>query len=339
MKNIIRCICMMAIVALSVTSCKKEDQKTTKPTTAIFTITAQDLVDGNVNENRAYFDPTSLKIMFDQGDMVMIFNIDEEVPTNSQCAQYAAVQDGNCVTLQNCGFGEVAENVRNAYYAFYPSGPGHIQCEFYQGENKARFYVSPTQKYRPDRVPLEAMYMAAKVDNVEHLSQFQTMNSETAFHFRNICGVYDMMLFDPNGPTVVKEIKITDNSFNLSGWVEVILPEVDPVEMQSLFNNYDPNDPSYMQSLSQYIDRVGFNVTEQGNTLTLTMPEEGVQIGTTQATCTHFYMVLRPLALTNGYTIDIKFADGSIKTIDLSDRNHQVAPNVIKHYGFNLANY
>jgi hypothetical protein len=328
---------MMAIVALAFTSCKKEVQKTTKPTTAIFTITAQDLVDGNVNENRAYFDPTSLKIMFDQGDMVMIFNIDEEVPTNSQCAQYAAVQDGNCVTLQNCGFGEVAENVRNAYYAFYPSGPGHIQCEFYQGENKARFYVSPTQKYRPNRVPLEAMYMAAKVDNVEHLAQTET--PETAFFFRNICGVYDMMLFDPNGPTVIKEIKITDNSFNLSGWVEVILPEVDPVEMQSLFNNYDPSDPSYMQSLSQYIDRVGFNVTEQGNTLTLTMPEEGVQIGTTQATCTHFYMVLRPLALTYGYTIDIKFADGSTKTIDLSDRNHQVAPNVIKHYGFNLANY
>lgn len=181
--------------------------------------------------------------------------------------------------------------------------------------------------------------MVAKVDNVEHLSQFQTMNSETACHFRNICGVYDMMLFDPNGPTVVKEIKITDNSFNLSGWVEVILPEVDPIEMQSLFNNYDPSDPSYMQSLSQYIDRVGFNVTEQGNTLTLTMPEEGVQIGTTQASATHFYMVLRPLALTNGYTIDIKFADGSTKTIDLSDRNHQVAPNVIKHYGFNLAIY
>ena len=337
MKNVIRCICMMAIVALAFTSCKKEVQKTTKPTTAIFTITAQDLVDGNVNENRAYFDPTSLKIMFDQGDMVMIFNIDEEVPTNSQCAQYAAVQDGNCVTLQNCGFGEVAENVRNAYYAFYPSGPGHIQCEFYQGENKARFYVSPTQKYRPNRVPLEAMYMAAKVDNVEHLAQ--TENPETCFWFRNICGIYDMMLFDPNGPTVVKEIKITDNSFDLSGWVELIIPEVDPVEMQSLFNNYDPNNTAYMQSLAQYLNRLGYNVTEKGNTLTLTMPEEGVQIGTTQATCTHFYMVLRPLALTYGYTIDIKFADGSTKTIDLSDRNHQVAPNVIKHYGFNLANY
>lgn len=331
MKRVIRCFCMIALVALAFTSCKKQEQKSN------VMIVTQQLVDENVDENRAYYDPTSLKIMFEEGDVVMIFNIDNEVPTHSHCAQYEAIQEGNFVTMQNCGTGEVAEDILDAYYAFYPGGRDNIRTEMAGGENKSMFYVAPTQEYRPDRVPLEAMYMAAKVDNVAHLHE--TENPETAFYFRNICGVYDMMLFDPNGPTVVKEIKITDNSFDLSGWVELIIPEVDPVEMQSLFNNYDPNNTAYMQSLAQYLNRVGYNVTEQGNTLTLTMPEEGVQIGTTQATCTHFYMVLRPLALTHGYTIDITFADGSTKTIDRSDRNHQVAPNVIKHYGFNLANF
>lgn len=331
MKRVIRCFCMIALVALAFTSCKKQEQKSN------VMIVTQQLVDENVDENRAYFDPTSLKIMFEEGDVVMIFNIDNEVPTHSHCAQYEAIQEGNYVTMQNCGTGEVAEDILDAYYAFYPGGRDNIRTEMAGGENKSMFYVAPTQEYRPDRVPLEAMYMAAKVDNVAHLHE--TENPETAFYFRNICGVYDMMLFDPNGPTVVKEIKITDNSFDLSGWVELIIPEVDPVEMQSLFNNYDPNNTAYMQSLAQYLNRVGYNVTEQGNTLTLTMPEEGVQIGTTQATCTHFYMVLRPLALTHGYTIDIKFADGSTKTIDRSDRNHQVAPNVVKHYGYNLANF
>lgn len=331
MKRVIRCFCMIALVALAFTSCKKQEQKSN------VMIVTQQLVDENVDENRAYFDPTSLKIMFEEGDVVMIFNIDNEVPTHSHCAQYEAIQEGNYVTMQNCGTGEVAEDILDAYYAFYPGGRDNIRTEMAGGENKSMFYVAPTQEYRPDRVPLEAMYMAAKVDNVAHLHE--TENPETAFYFRNICGVYDMMLFDPNGPTVVKEIKITDNSFDLSGWVELIIPEVDPVEMQSLFNNYDPNNTAYMQSLAQYLNRVGYNVTEQGNTLTLTMPEEGVQIGTTQATCTHFYMVLRPLALTHGYTIDITFADGSTKTIDRSDRNHQVAPNVVKHYGYNLANF
>lgn len=331
MKKVIRCICMLAIVAFAFTSCKKNEQKST------VMVMTQELVDENVDENRAYLLPVTNQIMFERGDVVMIYNIDEEVPTHSHCAQYEAVQSGNFVTMQNCGTGEVAEDILDAYYAFYPGGRDNIRTEMAGGENKCQFYVAPTQEYRPNRVPLEAMYMAAKVDNVAHLHE--TENPETAFYFRNICGIYDMMMFDPNGPTVVKEIKITDNSFNLSGWVELIIPEVDPVEMQSLFNNYDPNNTAYMQSLAQYLNRVGYNVTEKGNTLTLTMPEEGVQIGTTQSTCTHFYMVLRPLALTNGYTIDIEFADGSTKTIDLSDRNHQVAPNVIKHYGFNLANF
>lgn len=331
MKRVIRCFCMIALVALAFTSCKKQEQK------SAVLIMPQQLIDENVNEDRAYFD-ASLKIRFEQGDVVMIFNIDNDVPTHSHCAQYEAVQmEGNYVYFQNCGTGEVAEDILDAYYAFYPGGRDNIQTEMAQGENKSKFYVAPTQEYRPDRVALDAMYMAAKVDNVEHLAQ--TENPETAFQFQNICGVYDMMLFDPNGPTVVKEIKITDNNFDLSGWVELILPEVDPVEMQNLFRNYDPNNTAYMQSLAQYLNRVGYNVTEKGNTLTLTMPEEGVQIGTTQATCTHFYMVLRPLALTHGYTIDITFADGSTKTIDRSDRNHQVVPNVVKHYGFNLANY
>lgn len=331
MKRVIRCFCMIALVALAFTSCKKQEQK------SALTIKTQELVEENVDENRAYYAPGNLKVMFEEGDVVMIFNIDNEVPTHSHCAQYAAVQEGNYVRFENCGTGEVAEDILDAYYAFYPGGANNIHTEMAGGENKCQFYVAPTQEYRADRVPLGAMYMAAKVDNVEHLAQTET--PETAFFFRNICGVYDMMMFDPNGPTVVKEIKITDNSFDLSGWIELIIPEVDPVEMQSLFNNYDPNNTAYMQSLAQYLNRVGYNVTEKGNTLTLTMPEEGVQIGTTQATCTHFYMVLRPLALTHGYTIDITFADGSTKTIDMSDRNHQVAPNVIKHYGFNLANY
>ena len=327
MKKVIRCICMVAIVALAFTSCKKNEEKSS------VMIMTQDLVEENVDENRAYMTPGNLKIMFEEGDVVMVYNIDEEVPTHSHCAQYAAVQEGNFVSFENMGTGEVAEDILDAYYAFYPGGREHIQTELSQGQNKSKFYVAPTQEYRPDRVPLDAMYMAAKVDNVEHLSE--TENPESAFFFRNICGVYDMMLYDPNGPTVVKEIKITDNSFNLSGWVELIIPEVDPVEMQSLFNNYDPSNPTYMARLNEYKNRVGYNVTEKGHTLTLTMPEEGVQIGTTQATATHFNMILRPLACSNGYTITVTLADGSVRTREVST-NHVVSPNGVKHHGFNL---
>ena len=321
---------MVAIVALAFTSCKKNEEKSS------VMIKTQELVDENVDENRAYMAPGNNKIIFERGDVVMVFNIDEEVPTHSHCAQYEAVQEGNFVTMQNCGTGEVAEDILDAYYAFYPGGREHIQTEMAQGENKSKFLVAPTQEYRPNRVPAEAMYMAAKVDDVEHLSE--TENPEHAFFFRNICGVYDLLLYDADGPSV-KEISITDHALDLSGWVELIIPEVDPVEMQSLFNNYDPNNATYMQNLAQYLNRVGYNVTEKGNTITLTMPEEGVQIGTTQGDATRFYMILRPLACFNPYTITVTLADGTVKTKEVSNPNHVIRPNGIKHIGFNLGNW
>lgn len=330
MKRVIRCICMVALVALAFTSCKKNEEKSS------VMIMTQELVDEYVDEDRAYFTPGNLRIMFEEGDVVMIFNIDEEVPTHSHCAQYAAEQTGNFVKFNNMGTGEVAEDILDAYYAFYPGGREHIQTEMAQGENKSKFLVAPVQEYRPDMVPLGAMYMAAKVDDVEHLSQ--TNDPENAFFFRNICGVYDLMLYDADGPSV-KEISITDHALDLSGWVELIIPEVDPVEMQSLFNNYDPNNATYMQNLAQYLNRVGYNVTEKGNTITLTMPEEGVQIGTTQGDATHFYMILRPLACFNDYTITVTLADGSVRTKEVSNPNHVVAPNGIKHHGFNFGNW
>jgi hypothetical protein len=178
--------------------------------------------------------------------------------------------------------------------------------------------------------------MAAKVDNVEHLTQ--TASPENAFYFRNICGVYDLILFDADAPKV-KEISITDHVLDLSGWVELIIPEVDPDEMTALFNNYDPNNASYMQTLAQYLNRVGYNVTEKGNTITLTMPEEGVQIGATQADATHFNIVLRPLACLNDYTITVTLEDGTVKTKEVSNPNHVVAPNTVKHIGYNLGNW
>ena len=329
MKRVIRCICMVAIVALAFTSCKKNEQKST------VMIMTQELVD-EVDENRAYMTPGTNQIIFERGDVVMIFNIDEEVPTHSHCAQYEAVQSGNFVTMQNCGTGEVAEDILDAYYAFYPGGREHVYTELSQGQNKSKFFVAPTQEYRPNRVPAEAMYMAAKVDDVEHLSE--TENPEHAFFFRNICGVYDMMLYDPNGVSV-KEITITDHNLHLSGWVELIVPEVDPVEMKALFNNYDPSNPTYLNRLNEYINRVGYNVTEAGYSVTLTMPEDGVQIGTTQGDATHFYMILRPLACFNGYTITVTLADGTVKTKEVSNPNHIVSPNVISHHGFNLGNW
>ena len=323
-------MCMVALVALAFTSCKKNEEKSS------VMIMTQQLVDEYVDEDRAYFTPNNLRIIFEGGDVVMVYNIDNEVPTHSHCAQYAAVQSGNFVRFENMGTGEVAEDILDAYYAFYPGGASYIQTEMAQGQNKSKFYVRPSYLYRADMVPMNSMYMAAKVDDVEHLSE--TEDPEHAFFFRNICGVYDLLLFDPAGRSV-SQIQIYDDTFDLSGWVELIIPEVDPIEMQSLFNNYDPNNATYMQSLAQYLNRVGYNVTQKSDHITLNMPDGGVQLGTTQGDATHFYMVLRPLACSNGYHIVVTLTDGTVLDKHVVNPNHIVAPNGIKHIGFNIANW
>ena len=171
--------------------------------------------------------------------------------------------------------------------------------------------------------------MFAKVDNVAQLG-------DADFDFMNIFGVLQLQLFDPNGPTVIKKIEITDNTFALTGQVEVNIPAFgnNYDEFISAVDNYNSNPNQW----NAWKNSVGLNMTNQGNTITLNLPEEGVQIGSTQATSTSFEIVLRPLALSQGCSIKLTFADGYSKTIDLV-HNYMIKPNFVRPLGFNLANY
>ena len=128
-------------------------------------------------------------------------------------------------------------------------------------------------------------------------------------------------------------------AFELSGLVELIIPEVDPVEMMALFNNFDMNNPSYVARLQAYKTRVGYNVTDEtiynpvdgttthyvkGNTMTLNIPG-GVQVGS---------------SINNAPQIVFTFDDETTKTVDL---NHYhglcIKPNTVHVQGLNMDNY
>ena len=327
MKKVIRCLCMIALVALTVTSCKKNETKTT------FTARTQKLVyEGETN--RAFIGDDEY-VHFETGDVCMVYNINNTNPSRSHCATYEALETGSVVTFQNCGLGEIAGEKMDAFYAYYPGGYGKMWTELGQGENKTKFTIDPEQDYRKDATsgqlltPLHDFPMFAKVDNVAQLG-------DADFDFMNIFGVLQLQLFDPNGPTVVKKIEITDNTFALTGQVEVNIPAFgnNYDEFISAVDNYNSNPNQW----NAWKNSVGLNMTNQGNTITLNLPEEGVQIGTTQATSTSFEIVLRPLALSQGCSIKLTFADGSYKTIDLV-HNYMIKPNFVRPLGFNLANY
>jgi uncharacterized lipoprotein YehR (DUF1307 family) len=323
MKKVLKCMAVMALVALAFTSCKKKEE-----TKSYFTASTENLIiDSDEEEDRAYIDEND-KIHFEIGDMCMLYNINEEVPTESHAALYEAVQQGNLVRFEQSGYGEIGEDMMDGYYAFYPGGPDHTYTDM--AHNRCRFYVDTVQEYREGKFSLQDMYMASKSDQGTHLS-------EAHFMFRNVCGLVELKPYEAAQRTVTK-IQIEDIHHNITGWVNLIVPEVDMDEMLSYFNNYNPNNESYMQSLAQYLNRLGYQLTEPGKIVTLNVPG-GVQLGNSKNNTPIFRIVLRPLAMYDGFKIHFTFSNGETKTCDLSTRSVYIQPNHIKPLSLNMDKY
>ena len=331
---------MVALVALAFTSCKKNEE------TQKSSFYASGVAFNYENaEDRAYFDAHNFH--FQRGDVCMVFNIDETTPTNSHAALYGAIEDGTQnVHFVNIDYGEVAEDMLDGYYAFYPGGPGHTITYLANGENKCKFYVAPEQEYRPNMVPNECLYAASKAEDGSHLM------GDTYFTFYPIMGVLHLRPFEAAKRTVTK-IEVVDNGFNLSGLVELIIPEVDMAEMRALFNQYDMNNPSYVARLEAYKTKVGYNVTGEdiyypvtdetityvkGNRMTLNVPG-GVTLTDDKTTTPAFDIVLRPLALSQGFHLIFTFDNGDVKDCNLSHVSRLIRPNDVLDQAINLDNY
>lgn len=273
--------------------------------------------------DRIYIDNT-YRVKFEQGDQVMLFNVDEANPSVNVCAMYTVAATGYEANLQPVGQAipdEISES--RAKYAFYPGQ--NVETPTLTTDSRGIFTLDETQTYRVvDGAPVvahDALYMAAKIDNP----------ANDQFAFRNICGILEMKFFSTAGKTVTS-IEITDPERNLTGDVSLIIPEVDPGTMTSLFRNYvaDPTDEATIGEIAGYKQTVGYAVTNAGNTLTLNCGN-GVQLGTTRETATTFYFVLRPLALMDGFTAHITFSDDTTKDITSTAYNRNtIKPNTFR---------
>jgi hypothetical protein len=324
MKKVLKCMGMMALVALAFTSCKKNEDTKRSFYASGDVIRTENVV--GLSEDRAYCDETD-HFHFEVGDVCMVFNIDETTPTNSHAALYGAVEDGvTDVHFLNINYGEVAEDMLDGYYAFYPGGPGHTVTYLAHGENKCKFYVDPVQEHRENMVPKNCYYAAAKASDGSHLM------GDTYLLFKPINGVLQLKLRDENERTITK-VEIVDCAWELSGLVELIIPEVDPAEMQALFDNFDLDNPTYVNRLNEYKARVGYNVTDEiiydpvfetsthyvkGNRMTYNIPG-GVKLEPNYNDTPALNIVLRPLALSRGFHIYVTFDDGTTADWNLSN--------------------
>jgi hypothetical protein len=357
MKKVIRCLGMMALMALAFTSCKKtEEQSTFKATVPGLTI-----ADVQDDEDRAYIqiNGTAAQPVFEKNDRAMIFNISVTNPEASHCASYKTLATGTSVDFINAGTGTVGVALDGGYYAYYPSfivlddsdpeNPDYVldrletELEGIIGEtpetseapaNKSKFYVSPVQEYREGKVARHDLYMAA------HLTQEEAPNlADAAFVFTPVCGVLQLQAYETAQRTVTK-IEIIDNTMALSGWVECIIPAIHKDELRALFNHLktDPTNPTYLAQLNQFRADAAVNITETGHSVTLDIPG-GVQLGPNKNNPAIFNIALRPLALMNGFHIILTFDDGSTKDCDLTSKNWLVSPNELQRRLFNVDKY
>lgn len=333
MNKFAKALCMMAVVALAFTSCKKNDDAEQ----ATFACTSEQLQSIDDEFEKAYINNNN-QIYFEEGDRVAVFNCNNTDFSKSKEYVGTAQGDGTSVAFyaQNVGDnqtivpGVIDENLvtrEDAFYAYYP----------FEGIRRWRptgnmgvFRLNRVQEYRADAngnplIPRGALYMAAKDETAATLY-------DCNFKFKNICGILSLKLYSPSGKSV-EYIQIHDNAVSLTGNVSFRLHRVDPVEMTSLLDGYITNnqDPTWLSNLEEYKTLVGYTINNQSGFVTLDCTDNPVALGNTKATATRFLIVLRPGALINGCTIYVKYVDEDEPVDYPSTKNNVIRPNFIRN--------
>lgn len=324
MNKLAKTLCMMAVVALAFTACKKNDADTK----AIpFNASTQTFVQDNENPfEKVYLNNGN--VAFESGDNIMLFNIKANPTTSAPSQADMYTVQPNLVSL--VGSGTLDGTTDGNYYAFYPGQV--VSGSDLLASNRSTFTLAATQSYPSTTnpnfdanfpLPANCLYMAAK--DLTH-----TDLTQTVYDFQNICGILSFSFFSPSGKSVAS-IEVTDKSFNLVGDVTLRLDKVDPVYMTTLFNNYS-DDAAYQTELQNYLfgaDGIEYAIANASPTVTLQCGTDGVALGTTQGEATRFFIVMRPLALLNGFDAVITFTDGTDYQIH-STRNNVIKPNQIR---------
>lgn len=300
----------MGVVALLATSCNKN-----KETATIQTYNQEfEVVDGEygIDGEKVYFNPSNNKTYFESGDLLTLFRVDGTGMTYADYVPAETQVDQTTWTPVDEALAEGGD-----LYAFCPGGSGYVLVDpATQNNNRATFILPSVQYYRENTCPKEGFFMASKLEA-----------GQDAFFFKNICGLLWLKLYSANNRKVT-EIQITDgDGKHLSGNVSMYIDKVEPNTLKSLYTNYDPANTSYMNSLAEYISYSGYSVENVGG-LSLVC-QEPVQVGTTSATATNFYMALRPLALRKGFTVKV-LCEGGYEFTMSTTRNNIIGPNTIR---------
>jgi hypothetical protein len=301
MKKILKGVCMIAVIALAFTSCKKTDEKVGMRITG----STQNPVEESLDEERSYIvyhTPTSNKFntYFEVGDQVMFYNLNETDPTQTNYGIYTADDEGQITEFTYSSGTIINHNPTETHlYAFYPAEiVNNAKLWDLAHGNEVMFEITDHQVYREK----DGMAILPKGTWCQASKDIVAANvDEQHFEFNNIMGALRLKLTSPSGKKI-ESIVYEDNTFDVTGRTHVDIDKVDPIMLTNLLNHF--GDPAYATTLNNYIHEAGYYTDPtqagiKGKTITLDCGE-GVQLG---STVKDFFIVLRPAAMYNGFKL------------------------------------
>jgi len=335
MKKILRGVCMLAVVALAFTSCKKNNEQKEG---IRFSGVTEAFVVNTFDEDRAYIGTNgNTNTFFEVNDQIMVYNLNSDDATHTNYGIYWTDKAGHRVDWYYSSGTVINHNpTETALFAFYPAEIVN-NARLWEGENEAMFEIVNHQEYRKygNQVVLPKTTLAmAAADTVA------AGVDEKEFQFRNIMGGLWLRLTDTQARTITS-IVYEDNTFNVTGRVHLKIDKVNPDVLLSLLNNY--GQPGNAEALAAYISESGYFVDDahaalKGKVITLDCGE-GVQLSANSAK--DFLITLRPLAMFDGCKITFNFAEGEPLVYNFAGGTPQqrmIRPNHFTRLVRNLSN-
>lgn len=300
MKKIVKTIglaCLAGLFAVTVSSCKKTEDNTTK-----VVLTMEEIEDVYPGNERAYINMLKGgKTFWNRNDRIRAYNLDV---TNSPTAYL-----NSTTAIYECGNG--AEN--QAYATFYGANLGTLMSDAYRffypvgmvngvlgPYNIDTFTVAPVQHYTAKFDPQSTDPFVTVDPTAMPLASKHT--SLTNFTMHHVFGYLRLALSGLNG-RYVSRVELTDPNHHLTGYATMRMDKVEVDRLRNVITNFvfsttEEQDQAVREELVNYVynpDELNLQTYPDGNTITLDCSDDPVLMSSTEAK--DFIFAVRPGAL------------------------------------------
>ena len=311
-KKIFYGICMMGLVALVATSCKKKEESANS-----FSATHGAFEAVSIDDDRAYLDPETKLTIWDEEDQIKVFNFEKGREAIFQVENAGA---------NTCRFVNQGEDIGYAsgYYAFYPA---EMAADTFDGVYQ-KFVLDPVQYVRS----FSDDGYSYGMQTVSIPQAAYTTYQENHYYFKIIFGIarFNMTCAPKDGKTrYVQKIVVRDNHFNLCGEVTLKPNKIDQGKLSELMTYLKAaNDEQYAIKWNEYVlshegDGLGYSARGGGKELIYdftSLNNLGHGVGLNNVDVRSMMVGLRPGALAYGFYLDVYVYDnydGQVKKITI----------------------